>query len=94
VIEEFTITPNDIPCDGSRPLATMSWKVMPADAGIEFWIDGLGSGTPQAGYTAVMSDQPLPVNFACDGQPHTITLVAHGPGEAFAQRSIEVATRV
>ncbi|MCX7621889.1 MAG: hypothetical protein N2037_13730 [Acidimicrobiales bacterium] len=93
IIKDFTITPTDILCDGSRPVATMSWQVSPADAGIEFWLDGLGQGTPQAGYAAAMSNQPLPVNFACDGQPHTITLVAHGPGGAFAQRSIEVTTR-
>ncbi len=94
VIEEFTISPTEIPCDGSRPLATMSWRVTPEDAGIEFWIDGLGSGTAQAGYAGVMHDQPLPVNFACDGQRHTVTLAAHGPGDAVAQRSIEVTTRV
>jgi hypothetical protein len=76
-IQSFTITPTAITCSADgKPNATMSWVVVPSTVAISFAVDGAGSGAAQAGYTTSMSNQPLPQNFVCDGNPHRVTLMA------------------
>lgn len=92
-IVAFAVTPSrDIPCvSRSEARATMSWRVEPDDVAIVFLVDGTSAGAAQAGFSGSMSGQALPVNFVCDGNAHTITLVAAG-ATGTAQASVAVST--
>jgi hypothetical protein len=89
---QFSITPTNITCtaDG-KGTAVMSWTVTPTNVAIAFQVDGAGSGTAQAGFTATMNNQPLPVNFVCDGNPHRVTLIASNSAGS-AQKDVLVTT--